>query len=195
MSVRTENNISIECIQFIDSEIISTSLNQFEQRKPDTNLLAVRKSHQIKSKHKQNQTKEFNYFNRSIIFIRRIKGLCSWKIPWIIILVSVVQVYILKSTVFHLKKLFLLSVPLDEFNKIYKSNTDSCLLRCLQRLGSTSNIQSEKKTRSLALFHISHRTFQFNTFATERYFAGKAFSFFKLKLFRIVHCQTVPIFT
>lgn len=91
MSVYTENNVSIECIQFIDSGNVRTSLNEFERRKSDTN---TNTSHDRRSRQKiEENKKEDTCFYKYLIFIQQIKSFCTWKIPWMAILISVAQVF------------------------------------------------------------------------------------------------------
>lgn len=84
MSVHTKSNVSIESIQFIDSENIPTSSNEFKRKNPDT---------KTESNNKKKHTKKCYGFRESSAFIYRTKCLCTWKTPWIVVLISVVQVF------------------------------------------------------------------------------------------------------
>lgn len=114
MSVHIENNVPIECMQFIDSENIRTSLNEFERRKSDTNTLHDRKNRQTIEKNKIIQTK-CSCLHKCSIFIQRIKSFCTWKIPWIAILISVVQVFQRKSDLKTWLQSFVLVILITQF--------------------------------------------------------------------------------
>lgn len=76
MSVPTENNVSTESIRFINSESEHGCVNEFERKKAHSNSA-------------ENSESNCSSFDK---LIRRMNGLYMWKIPWTIILISVVQV-------------------------------------------------------------------------------------------------------
>lgn len=82
MPVATENNGPVESTQFIDSENGHSFLNEFELRRLDSNAPNTRKTRPFKQK--------WSYFDE---FVWQINGFYTWKIPWTIILISVVQVF------------------------------------------------------------------------------------------------------
>lgn len=94
MSVHTENDVSIECIQFIDPENRRTSLNELDRRKSDTSHSSNdQESRQKVEKNKNSVAKKCNCFKKYSKFFQRIKRFCTWKIPWIAFLISVAQVF------------------------------------------------------------------------------------------------------
>lgn len=75
MSVNIENSVSIENIRFINSDNVHGLLDGIERK-----ITNSAQNSEIKSR----------YFDK---FIRRINGFYTWKIPWIVILISILQVF------------------------------------------------------------------------------------------------------
>lgn len=108
-------------------------------------------------------------FGKGLKLVHEIKEYYTWKVPWIIILLSVVQVCTrncrISASVLLIKTNFL----------FYSVRSGGCLLCSMQCICRSSYVQSTREIQSLALLHILFRTFQFNTLAVECCTAGRLF--------------------